>query len=897
MSGQNSWISVGVGVVLAAATWYIGGAAGWSYLGAATLAAVTIGMTATSLILGPDAQQGQPTQKPDKLEISASEEATTIPVVFGTTRCPGNFIRVGYDKFKATPIKQKGEGKGAKSTVVGYTYTFPLSYGICMGQIDRLMKVVASPGMKKMTTFGDSGLSLIDSRETFEIIQRKKQGDQTAIEGGSCYFYPGSRSPGDGSTTTDTCHRDVCWVDFPKYRIDGSTVPRSLLFEVRRIPKVLKDDGTAVPDFPKRAANNPSHTEYDDANPAAVAYEVLKNELWGKGLQEAKIDVDSFRDAAKYYQTHRIGISTAMTRNTLAAFMQRLRDIFGLWVWWDGEKMRAQCIYDTQSKYRNITTITADDMLEPPTITRPGPNASFNELRLTFTNRNNNYQSEVATAMDLAHAETVGGIRSQTIDAGEVGTRKTAERLAQMLLRRVAYPPATCSLKLRRTYSALQPAGFVALEIDEWRPAGVATTYWRVVDVEDNDQSADGIVLNLMEDIHATARDGMLEDGQWVTPDGIDEDDALSDADLSLGDIVTEPDPGTITPIGVWSPNIYISGAARVIAVLPSRENAFVQSVDVAWSTVGSSITNDLGPSSTMPISGKLLTSIPSTGPKLSRATAGEFQIELDHDADAITLEAATGLVQTDSDDFSLLTATNQALLLINGEIFRIGFAEETSPGVITVRTYMRAELATERAAHAIDDRAYFIEDIADITWLKADAIPSASLTNLHVIPTTASGIDGDLVMVPDDSSGQIIGMESLAPFAPELVEATRVGTTWTIRIRPRMWATGSGTRPDLEDDLNSLVGDISALSLRFQRSDNATLVTVPSGTSYSTPPFSMPSGMAVASLSWHTDDGTADGGIITVTVTFSTNPPALQIFGVRAGVPSATFLEIPQPT
>lgn len=896
---SNTWISVGVGVLTAAVVVFSGGTA------AAALFAFSLGATATSLVLGPGDTGQKSGLRPDEFQMNQSSEDITIPVIFGTSRVSPNYIFVGFDDFESKEIytEQKGgKGGGGEKQLSGYTYTVPLSYGICMGPIDRLRRVISSPGLDLWKEFAGAGLDFPSNAETFDLIYTKTGNGQTYKEGGSCKFYPGSEGQGSGAATTDTNHRFFCWVDFPKYEMTGNPAPRTLLFEITRMPKVLDDYGNEILGFPKRGSKNPADPEWLDANPAAVAWEILQNPVWGKGARMADLDVDTFKTAANYYAESRLGISTAMGKTTLSEFMGRLRDIFGLWVWWDGSKMRCRCIYDRTGAYSPRTILTAQDVVDSPQFSRASLSGTFNEIRLEFTNRESNWAGEVATAMDLAHVETVQGVRTQTVDAGEIGTRRAAELIAHAMLRQMAYPGATCVVRLRRTYSGLQPGSFVQFEWDEWRDTGTATTFWRVISVVDDDQGSEGLTVTLAEDLYATARDGAVgEDEEWEDPySTIDDDEPLQNSDLDDGNLFGDRQAGTITPVVMLEPNSWATGMKRAILVMPTREKKYVASVGLAWRKYGASKTTPLGSGRAFPYNGTLLDAIPADGPLTSRGVA-EFRVQLYNAADATKVEAATGLVQFPADHFAELLDLLQAVLVIEGEIFRVGFAEVTAPGVVTVRTYVRAELGSVKALHSIGATACFFPTFATSAFTPADGIPTTDkvVVTLKPVISVSSNVTEEsiaTVEAPADGLGIRFAGASVAPLPPELVDATRVGTTWTVRIRPRVWFGGAGYRNELADDLTNYVTSLTGLALAVSKASGSVKPTVPAGTNFSTPPFAMPSGTSIDSLAWKPDDGGLNGGIITLVVTFDANPATMRIWGVRDGYESTTPLTIPTP-
>lgn len=892
---KSTWVSVGAGILLGAAAFFTFGTA------TAALFAFSAGATIASAFIGPDKPKNG-SLRPDELQINQSSENAVVPVVFGTTRVAGNYIFVGFELFESEAVYAEQEGGkgggGEDKQQTGYRYFFPLSYGICMGPVDALIRILGNPGFDVMADFDAGELPLGTLPETFDVRFTKKQGDQEFVEGGTATFHAGTDTQGT-ATTEDKNHRGVCWIDFERYRVDQNPSPRTLLYEVRRIPKVLDGDGNPVANFQTRGATSDEHPEWNDANPAAVAWEVLQNPVWGKGMSPDKLDAESFRITSQYYATHRIGLSTIMGNQSLTQFMAKLRDLFGLWMWWDGTKMRARCIYDRTNAYTYRPVIQADDVIDSPTFSRPSMNATSNEIRLEFTNRENNWQNENATAMDLAHIETVGGVRTQSVDGIEIGTRRAAELLAHAILRQMAYPSATCQMRITRNYSGLQPGAFVQFVWDEWRENGVATTFWRVVDIEDDDQGSEGVTLSLMEDIYATAEFDRA--AGWEEPGGtIDVDDPLNNEDLVFGDLTGEREPGSIEPVTIWEPPIHITRAIRAIAVIPTREKQYVQSASVHFSRLGEPETNYLGNTSLMPVNGTLVAAIPGDGPSLSRDPGDAFEIELFYPTQASKIEAATGLVQQDSDDFAALTGVNYAILLIGNEIFRVGDAEVTAPGVVRINTYLRGEFGTVKEPHAIDAHACFFSAISPLQLLPGDQLPLTTKVNFHLSPLVTLGNDDDapVVNVPANEAGILMDGQSVRPFPPELKSATRVGNTWTIQIRPRHWSLGAGSRVTIQDDAYRAILLLPGLALRFQRAAIAAYsVALPADQSFSTPPFTMPAAISVDEFEWKPDDGSETGGIITAVITFDTSPADLRVWAIRDGLESTTHLTIPQPT
>lgn len=109
-AGAGKYTQIIIGVVLIAASWYVGGAAGWAYLGASSLASGMF-MMGASMVLGGIAQM---LTKPPSLDLkSGNEEKSSrntsfsnlqnyaadgkpVPLAYGRVRCGAMEIGKGY---------------------------------------------------------------------------------------------------------------------------------------------------------------------------------------------------------------------------------------------------------------------------------------------------------------------------------------------------------------------------------------------------------------------------------------------------------------------------------------------------------------------------------------------------------------------------------------------------------------------------------------------------------------------------------------------------------------------------------------------------------------------------------------------------------------------------------
>lgn len=110
VAGAGKYTQIIIGVVLIAASWYVGGAAGWAYLGASSLASGMF-MMGASMVLGGIAQM---LTKPPSLDLksgneekssrntsfsnlqNSSAEGRPVPLAYGRVRCGAMEISKGY---------------------------------------------------------------------------------------------------------------------------------------------------------------------------------------------------------------------------------------------------------------------------------------------------------------------------------------------------------------------------------------------------------------------------------------------------------------------------------------------------------------------------------------------------------------------------------------------------------------------------------------------------------------------------------------------------------------------------------------------------------------------------------------------------------------------------------
>lgn len=967
MGGSNIG-ALALGVAGGAVGFFAGGITGALY-------GFTIGATLGGALFAPKQEKGD--IRPDELQFTNSTEAQTVPVIFGTVRLPGNHI--GYDPSSFKAIEQFEEVQGGKGgsqqTSTGFLYYLTYDVGLCMGEVDELVDVQASPGEDSMLysrktiqlvgnytlsasgntitrvsgdAFGslsvgqdviiqgasnssnngehritsvtsgvievtsgriasDETADLVIRGETFQAAQdfsgssitETLTGSEDVKDGGTCIIYPGTMAQTNANGDN---FRGVSFARFSNFSIGRSSTPRSYLFTLRRFPVCRDSSGSIIATIPARAANDSSFPEWEDANPAAVLWEVLtqgyddgvvSEPQWGKGMNPDKLNQSDFETAAAYYQNKRIGISTSMGNgtDTIRGLVGKLQELFGLRVWFDGEQVRCRVFWDRDNAYSPRVRITEEDIVGEPAFTRPSQSSTSNEIRLEFSNRRNNFQKEAITIQDLGNIETVGAIRSESLESKDVGTRRSAHLLANRMLRSMAYPKATCQFNVLRNYAHLQPGDFVEMVWNTWR-AGAVTSFWRVVQIEDDDTSDSSVVLTMEEDQFATARDGTISD--FTLPIvSIDVDNPLDDGDFDLIYYSSSSELGAITPILAEELPVWVSKRSRRIAVAIQRRNGGIQSFSTGYAEIPFSDYKSLGVSASFAITGTLSGGL-GIGPKIIRNTRTDdhFDLVLNVASDESEFLDSTSTVGDSSDSFSLLTSSFQAILIVGNEIIRVGLAEEDSEGIYTIKNAIRGEFGTEIESHSNGDTFWFFPLFdRDKHSIEADDLPRGIATKLRVQAFTGNA-SSDASIIDGPDSGGFAG-RSVKPMIPNFYSATRAGTDWTIKVRPRIHDGGADYGPNLESELSAIETSLGDLTYKIETSDGDSILI---GDFFASGSI-IDGDLEITKAEFIQSDGLSrETGLVEFNLSFSSNPATISIIPVFSNGISGESLTINQP-
>lgn len=352
-----------VGAVVGAAIgWMIGGPVG-AFYGAG------IGMAIGGYIDPLTADVAAPGQ-PDvgDLSITTATEGIAIPDVLGTTKLTGNIIWYCCDKTKAVTKKQKTAGKGGDSSttvVTGYKCYMTWAMVLCLGPVDVLYTVYNG---KKVVWDGELYVPPCGG---------STPGEETiTLTGmGSMTFYFGT---GDSLANTvigtkvanNIPYRNVCWAFFNDCLVGGTPKCPTMKFIIGKRPTY--------------SFSNREDIGLYDYNPAQALWHTL---VTLAKLPSSFLDATSFGEVASTLYAESRGISIYFSTQKLAeTYLETILKHIDGSIRYSSDGT-FHLILNRAVTIADLPTLSEDDILAPPTISRPSWLDTYNEVKVSYALR------------------------------------------------------------------------------------------------------------------------------------------------------------------------------------------------------------------------------------------------------------------------------------------------------------------------------------------------------------------------------------------------------------------------------------------------------------------------------------------------------------------------------
>ena len=435
-------------------------------------------------------------------------EGRVVPVIWGTVKVDGPNV-VWYGDLRQTKISQRIKTGlfSSKRIITGFRYNVGIQFGLCRGPVDKCKRV----------WIGDTVVATPSSADGPVTITNLKLfgGDDFGSGGvdGVLRFHPGSETQVVNSYLAPfqsplPAYRGTCYAVWEGGYIGNSTTIKPWKFELQRLPNQLG------------LTSNHHIVNTDDANPAAVLYEILTDSDWGFGFPATDIDLPNFRAAGDTLFTEGNGFSLQLDNPREAADLlhELERQIDGV-VYLDQQTGKfkinlARGGYDIDAVFQLNTTNTG----EVKEYSRGTWEETANQVRVGFSDRSRDYFETFAQAHDLANQRIQGGeLVSVSPDYPGVKDKALANQIASREIKALAIPLAKATVETDRTAWSLKPADVVA-----WTDANLGFTKlpMRVNEVDLGRLDEGIITLTLVQDVFGFAAGffGAPDVSGWAAP-------------------------------------------------------------------------------------------------------------------------------------------------------------------------------------------------------------------------------------------------------------------------------------------------------------------------------------------------------------------------------------------
>jgi hypothetical protein len=479
------------------------------------------------------------------MQLQSSAYGRCIPIIYGTNRVAGNIF--WYDDFTATPHTTKtssgggGKGGGGSSTTTTnttYTYSCSLTFGLCEGEINGVGNI-----WEDKKSLSDGATNQIATSVTDEAHYVPINAPYVVTVNNSATFYENtSVTAYDGESyyeVTDYSYSNGIytfngglggWAGYQvlisySYLTANSATPMEQLgftlfngsytqgtwgFLTSNHPtKALAYRGTAYVaasafDLGDSASMSQMNFEVrglkiynEDAIPYEIIKDFLTNENYGLGFPTDKIgDMTQFLN---YTMANGIFISPMFDEQQSGAdhLSNTLKMCNASPVWSEGllkiipygDSVVTGNGYTYAPDLTPIYDLDDSDFIdteEPIKITRSSNADAYNDVKIEFLNRSNDYNSEIAESKDLANIDMYGLRTSDTNTMHGITKLDIAKHVAQLILQRTLYVRNTYEFTLTWKYSLLEPMDLVTLTDP---PLGLDKTPVRITTIEEQDDA------------------------------------------------------------------------------------------------------------------------------------------------------------------------------------------------------------------------------------------------------------------------------------------------------------------------------------------------------------------------------------------------------------------------
>jgi hypothetical protein len=475
----------------------------------------------------------------EKYTVATAEEATPVPVLFGERLIPVRWISRAYnvkrtshsrlkkEYFPATAITLLNEGLirlfGLNDAPDVHDYRGSLAGLVCRGPVDEVLAVIVNGGLAWPRPHKDSqgyrewrtGVNYASGRIkmyqgfAYECLlthtsdNTKKPGEnatywrlysikrsdmvdpdvpyEISIQYfGFIDFYWGTegqagaailQSGGNNKAEQHPDYKGLCYVMLKNFRFgaEKKTAPNvQVLVRKAGTQGIITGDAAGL--------------QGGQSNVIANLCDVLENEL---DVDASRIDTTTAQDTADDLDAQHAltAVSTLIdSQTTLRALTQQFREVSDCFMRYNPVTDEIEFgLYPHGAAPSSYTTLTADDLAQPPRFKCEGWREAKNRVVVRYDDRTRAFKSTSLKVDDMRSHFVLGEYRAMNLDRSVITRREQALAHGSETLRSLGGPQMTGTVVVRREKARdIRPGDYILLDID-WQPGGSALyQYFRV---------------------------------------------------------------------------------------------------------------------------------------------------------------------------------------------------------------------------------------------------------------------------------------------------------------------------------------------------------------------------------------------------------------------------------
>ena len=431
--------------------------------------------------------------------IPTATEGRVVPIILGHKMKVNAPNCIWYGDYAAVERTQETGVIIKKESVIGYTYELALAYALCSQEIYGITGV----WIGDEPVYQGPAVSVVDIVED-DIFGGKDQGGGFI---GRLRLFNGAPDQAASSfmasriTEGLSAYRGTAYImvtDIAETKgaeIGESPNLRYLTVEVQAMSTTAQ---TGLGDFLGLA--NDQHIIGDDANPATLAYGLLTDPSWGRGLPLSDVDAPSFTAANATCFTEGIGFSMLFDEFTSTEQIQDyLEQHMDCYIGPNAQTGKFE-IKLARPNYVLGDEFQATDanIISIPTWNKGDWSQTFNRIRMRYTDRNKDWNETHAVANAPANRIIQGVLKANEVRYPGVHDATVANKIVAREKKGLSRPARSGTIELNRTAWDLRPGDVFSFTSTQVQETDLPV---RITKVEIGDPVNNTLIVEVIEDI------------------------------------------------------------------------------------------------------------------------------------------------------------------------------------------------------------------------------------------------------------------------------------------------------------------------------------------------------------------------------------------------------------